>query len=229
MFVRKKDGTLTLCCDYRKLNSKTIPDKHPLPKIQQILEDLGGNQYFSILDEGKAYHQLYLKPECRHYTAFITPWGFYEWVRVPFGLMNAPAVFQRFMEQCFQDYRDDFVVPYIDDLLVCSKDFKSHVEHPRLTLQRLQQHGVKIKAKKCHLFKQEVRYLGRIVAAVKVLVNKSDITSALINSLTNHLVDTNRSNVSTLVNLINTSSENEDTLAAPPRWNPPCRGEGAYH
>ena len=175
--VRKKDGTLRLCCDYRKLNSKTIPDRHPLPKIQQILENFGGNQYFSILDQGKAYHQLYLKPECRHYTAFITPWGFYEWVRVPFGLMNSPAVFQRFMEQCFQDYRDDFIVPDIDDLLVYSKDFNSHVEHLRLSLQRLQQHDVKIKVKKCQLFKQKVRYLGRIVAADGYRLDPKNIQS----------------------------------------------------
>ena len=78
--------------------------------------------------------------------------------------MNAPAVFQRFIEQCFQDYRDDFIVPYIDDLLAYSNDFNSHVEHLQLILQRLQQHGAKIKAKKCQLRKQEVRYLGRIVA-----------------------------------------------------------------
>ena len=73
--------------------------------------------------------------------------------------MNAPAVFQRFMEQCFQDYREDFIAPYIDDLLVYSKDFNSHVEHLWLSLQRLQQHGVKIKGKKCQSFKKEVRYL----------------------------------------------------------------------
>ena len=175
--ITKKDGTLRLCCDYRKLNSKTIPDSNPLPKIQQILENLGGNQYFSILDQGKAYHQLYLKPACRHYAAFITPWGFYEWVRVPFGLMNAPAVFQRFMEQCYQDYRDGFVVPYIDDLLVYSKDFNSHAEHLRLTLQRLQEHDVKIKTKKCQLFKQEVRYLGRIVAVDRYRLDPKNIQS----------------------------------------------------
>ena len=76
--VRKKDGTLRLCCDYRKLNSKTIPDRHPLPRIQDIL-DLCGNKYFSLLDQSKAYHQLKLDPERRKYTAFITPWGLYEW------------------------------------------------------------------------------------------------------------------------------------------------------
>ena len=76
--VRNKNGTLRLCCDYRKLNSKTIPDRHPLPRIQNIIDNLGGNQYFSLLDQSKAYHQLHLDPNSRKYTAFITPWGFYE-------------------------------------------------------------------------------------------------------------------------------------------------------
>ena len=108
--VKKKDGSLRLCCDYCKFNNKTVPHPHLLPKIQTILENLVGNNYFSILDQGKAYHQLYQNPNSRHLTVFITPWGFYEWVRVPFGLMNAPAVFQGFMKQCFQDYRKK--IPY---------------------------------------------------------------------------------------------------------------------
>ena len=91
--------------------------------------------------------------------------------------MNAPAVFQRFIEQCFQDYRDDFMVPYIDDLLAYSNDFNSHVEHLQLILQRLQQHGAKIKAKKCQLRKQEVRYLGRIVATDGYRLDPKNIQS----------------------------------------------------
>ena len=91
--------------------------------------------------------------------------------------MNASAVFQGLVEQCFQDCRDDFIVPYIDDLLVYSKDFNSQVEHLRLALQRLQQHGVKINAKKCQLFKQEVRYLGRIVAADGYMLDPKNIQS----------------------------------------------------
>ena len=142
-----------------------IPDRHSLPKIQNILENLRGSQYLSILDQGKADHQIHLSPESRHLTVFITPWGFYEWVRVPLGLMNAPAVFQRFMEQIFKDYWDHFIVPYLDDLLVFSSDFSSHLKHLQLTLQRLRKYGVKIKAKKCQLFRIQVWYFGRIVEA----------------------------------------------------------------
>ena len=109
--VGKKDGSLRLCYDYHQPNRKTIRDRYCLPKIQNILENLGGRQYCSILDQGKAYHQIHLSPESRHLTAFIIPWGFYEWVRVPFDFMNSLAVLLRFMGQSFQDYRDHFVVP----------------------------------------------------------------------------------------------------------------------
>ena len=83
--VRKKDGSLRLCCDYRKLNAKTTQDRHPLPNIQDSLDALGGNHFFSVLDQCKAYHQMHLEESSRHLTAFVTPWGLYEWVRIPFG------------------------------------------------------------------------------------------------------------------------------------------------
>ena len=158
--VRKKDGSLQLCCDYRKLNSKKISHRHPLPRIQNIIDNLGGNNFFSLLDQNKAYQQLQRDPNSRKYTAFITPWGFCEWVPIPFGLINAPACFQRFMDYCIDEYRDGFTVPCLDDLLIYSATFQQHLEHLRLVFQRLKRHGIKVKTFKCHLFKREISYLG---------------------------------------------------------------------
>ena len=162
--VRKKDGTMRLCVDYRALNAKTIPDAQPIPRIQDILDSLGGSQWFSTLDMSKAYHQGYIDENSRHLTAFVTPWTIYEWLRIPFGLRNAPPLFQRFMNRVLGEYKGKLCEPYLDDVLCHSKTFDEHLKDLEKVLLKLREHGVKLRAEKCEFAKTEVRYLGRLIS-----------------------------------------------------------------
>ena len=107
--------------DYRALKKKTRPDRHPIPRIQETLDNLGGSSWFSVLDQGKAYHQGFMSAKSQPYTAFITLWGRYEWVRIPFGLSRTPGAFQRSMENCLGDLRDTF----LDDVIIFSAHLRS--------------------------------------------------------------------------------------------------------
>ena len=135
--VRKKDGGMRMCVDYRKLNNKTVPDSQPIPRIQDILDSLGGKKWFSTLDMSKAYHQGYIGEQFRHMTAFSTPWTLLEWIRIPFGLRNAPPAFQRFINKVLGDMKGRICEPYLDDILVYAETFEEHVQNVRLVLNRM--------------------------------------------------------------------------------------------
>lgn len=187
--VRKKDMTLRLCVDFRGLNRKTVPDRHPLPRIQDLLDNLGGYSWFSILDQGSAYHQGFVEENSKHLTAFSTPWGLYEWNRLPFGLTNAPAAFQRCMEGVLEGLRDECCSPYLDDILCYSTTFTDHVNDLRRVLHKLREHGVKLRPNKCELFKNQIRYVGRLVTNEGVQIDPKDLEAV------NHLRDREPKNV----------------------------------
>jgi hypothetical protein len=166
--ARKKSGRLRLRCDFRAVNQRTIPAQRPIPRIEDTLSNLKGNSWFSTLDQGQAYHQGFVKPECRPHTAFSSHWQLYEWIRVPFGLQAAPGAFQEFMEKTLVGLRDECAIPYIDDVLVFSPTFESHVEALRKVLHRLKGKEIKQKPAKTFLFKREARFLGQLISATGV-------------------------------------------------------------
>ena len=136
-FVKKKDGTLQLCVDYRKLNKMTVKNKYPLPRFDDLFDQLKGVSVFSKIYLQSGYHQLRIKDANVHKTAFRTRYGHYEFLVMPFGLTNVPAAFMDLMNRIFRPYVDQFVVVFINDILNYSKDREDHDTHLRVVLETL--------------------------------------------------------------------------------------------
>ena len=175
VLVRKKTGALRLCIDYRQLNTITIRDSFPLPKIEDSLEAMSGAKYFTSLDLSHGYFQLAMHENSIPFTAFRVPWGLYEFLRLPQGLCNSPGTFQRVMEQIFGDMNLQQLILYLDDVLVFSKTLEEHITTLNEVFRRLAEHGLKLKGKKCKLLQSKVEHLGHIVSAEGIAVNPDKI------------------------------------------------------
>jgi hypothetical protein len=179
LFVKKKDGTLRLCIDYRQLNKVTIKKKYPLPWIDDLFNQLGGASIFSKIDLRSGYHQVRIKGVDIHKTAFRTRYGHYEFVVVPFGLTNAPATFMCLMNNVLRKFLDKFVLVFIDDILIYSKNIEEHEEHLRLVLQVLREHQLYAKFSKCDFFQKKIHYLGHVMFEEGVAVDPNKIKSIM--------------------------------------------------
>ena len=163
LFVKKKDGSTRMCVDYRALNKITKKNSYPLPRVDELLDRLNGARYFSKIDLRSGYHQVRIANEDVEKTAFRTRYGHYEFMVLPFGLTNAPATFMHLMQQVFKPYLDDFVIVFLDDILIYSKTETEHVDHVKKVLKKLREHKLYAKASKCEFFKQSIDFLGYVI------------------------------------------------------------------
>lgn len=163
VLVRKKDGKVRWCIDYRKLNSVTKKDVYPLPLIEECIDTLSGNEWFSKLEANSAYYQIKVKESDKDKTAFITKHGLFQFTRMSFGLGNAPSTYARVMNLVLRGLTWNIMLAFLDDILVMGKSFKDHWNNLQIVFDRYRQYGLKLNARKCLLFQKELEFLGRKV------------------------------------------------------------------
>ena len=178
VLVRKKDGSLCFCIDFRKLTSLTVKDSHPLPCICETLESLAGAAHFSTFDMNSGFWQVPMDEESKQYTAFtLGSMGLYECKSMPFGLCNAPPTFQRLMQNCLGELNLTYCLIYLDDVIVFSNTPDEHLRRMRVVFNCLHEHGLKLKPSKCEVFKLEINYLAHHVSQKGVLPSKKNLES----------------------------------------------------
>ena len=179
LFVKKKDGTLQLCIDYRQLNKVTIKNKYPLPRINNLFDQLKGACVFSKIDLRSGYNQVTIKEQDIQKTTFRTRFGHYEYVVMPFGLTNAPAIFMDLMNRVFRSYLDKFVEVFIEDILIYSSSQMEHAYHLREVLETLKRNKLYAKLSKCDFWLNEVVFLGHVILEKGICVDPKEIKALL--------------------------------------------------
>ena len=179
LFAKKKDKTLRLCIDYRQLNRVTIKNRYPLLRIDDLFDQLRGARVYSKIDLRTGYHQLRVRDTDIPKTAFRTCYGHFEFIVMPFRLTNAPATFMDLMYRIFQPYLDQFVVVFMDDILIYSQSEWDHEYHLRIVLQLLRDHQLYAKFSKCEFCLTEVRFLGHVVSASEVSVDSEKVEAVM--------------------------------------------------
>jgi hypothetical protein len=179
LLVQKKDGTWRFCVDYRHLNAITQKNKHPMPVVDELLDELSGAAVFTKLDFSSGYHQIRMAEGDEAKTAFHTHQGLYEFLVMPFGLTNAPATFQSLMNLIFASLLRRGVLVFMDDILVYSKTIEKHVELLKQVFQILHDHQFYIKRSKCSFAQPSVEYLGHVVSADGVSTEPSKVKAVL--------------------------------------------------
>ncbi len=164
VMVWKKDGSLRLCTDFRWLNAKTIKDAHPLPHQADCLAALGGNLFFSSMDLTSGFYNVPLHVSDRHYTAFTTPMGLYEYNRLPQGLCNSPASFMRMMLSIFGDLNFSSLLCYLDDMLFFARSEQEALKRLEVVFSRLRTSNLKLAQKKCHFLRRSIKFLGHVIS-----------------------------------------------------------------
>ena len=165
LLVKKKDGSMQMCVDYRSLNQVTIKNKYPMPRIDELFDQLNGAKYFSKIDLRSGYHQVRIREQDVPKTAFRTRCGHFEFLVMPFGLTNAPATFMTLMDRILHPFLGKFVVVFLDDILIYSKSKREHLEHLRAVFELLRKNKLFGKESKCDFFAEQIHYLGHIVSA----------------------------------------------------------------
>ncbi|KAJ0790046.1 putative nucleotidyltransferase, Ribonuclease H [Helianthus annuus] len=179
LFVKKKDGSMRLCIDYRELNKVTIKNRYPLPRIDDLFDQLQGASYFSKIDLRSGYHQLKVRDEDVHKTGFRTRYGHYEFLVMPFGLTNAPAAFMDLMNRVCKPYLDKFVIVFIDDILIYSRNKADHEKHLRCILELLHREKLYAKFSKCEFWLREVQFLGHVVSESGIQVDPAKVEAVM--------------------------------------------------